>query len=273
VLPGREQLESFWEERGLAAAASEADAVCCTGAPEFLNRYVDRSQRLAMERLLAKISPLAGLRALDVGCGTGRWSRFLAAKGAHVTGVDRSGAMLAEARRRAPELDFRQMEATRLEFEADEFDLAAVVTVIQHLPHEEQESAIAELVRVVRPGGFVLAFDTDRKPSAFAARNGSFPRPRGEWRELWERSGADLVLLRGQEFSYPLRLARIGRRAESDREDGMPPSTRRGGQGWRREVLRLLVGASYVTEAVLANLTPRARGEHVAALYRIRQRA
>lgn len=270
--PGRREIEKFWDERGRAAALSEADAVCCTGAPDFLNRYVDRSQRLAVDRLLRTIGPLSGLRAVDVGCGTGRWCRLLAARGANVVGVDRSSEMLDEARRRAPRIEFRQADATLLPFDNDAFDVATTVTVIQHLPHEDQPAAIAELVRVVRAGGWIVAVDTDRKPNEFAARNGSFPRPRDEWVRLWMAAGADAVVVRGQEFSYPLRLVDLLRRA-----DGSPvadssgiPATRRAARGWRREVLRMLVGASYVTEIVAATCVPHAPAEHVAVLYRVR---
>ena len=55
-------------------------------------------QRLALEPWL-QVRP--GTRVLDVGCGVGRWSRLLAARGADVTGMDLSPTMIAEARRRA----------------------------------------------------------------------------------------------------------------------------------------------------------------------------
>src|SRR5688500_13342040 len=103
---------AHWEERGRAAAQSEADAVCYPGAPVFLNRYADWSQRRAIGALLGRVGPLGGRRVLDVGCGTGRWSRLLADRGAVVLGVDRSEAMLTEASRRSPGLEFRQMSAT-----------------------------------------------------------------------------------------------------------------------------------------------------------------
>src|SRR5918994_1402120 len=147
--------ESHWDERGLAASGSETDAVCYPNAPAFLNRYADWSQRRAVAALISKAGELAGRRVLDVGCGTGRWTALLAAHGAEAIGIDRSETMLAEARRRRPGLDFQQMDATRLDFPEDFFDLATVVTVVQHLEPADQALAAAEIARVVRPGGHV----------------------------------------------------------------------------------------------------------------------
>ena len=177
--------------------------------------------------------------------------------------------MLEEARRRAPEIEFVHADATRLPFADDAFDLGITVTVIQHIPHAEQPAAIAELVRVVRPGGWIIAIDTDRKPTEFAARNGSFPRPRGEWLSLWSQCGGDAVALRGQQFSYPLRLLDLVRRSGASRAGPAIPSQRRAARGWRRDVLRALVAGSYATEIVAAVIAPRAPAEHVAVLYRV----
>ena len=173
--------------------------------------------------------------------------------------------MLEEARRRG-EGEFRAMDAARLELRDDSFDVATAVTVIQHLEPSRQGAAVAELVRVVRPGGFVLAVDRVGKPDAFSSAHGTFPRPRDEWHRLWGDAGAELVDARGQEFSYPLALARLGRGGTSPGAAGR--TERRGGSGWRRYVLDALVAASYPTELV-AERIPRAPATHVAALYRV----
>src|SRR5688500_3047937 len=259
--------ESHWDERGLAAGESETDAVCYPGAPAFLNRYADWAQRRAVTALISNAGELSGQRVLDVGCGTGRWTALLAAAGAEAIGIDRSETMLAEARRRRPGLDFRRMSATRLEFPADSFDLATAVTVVQHLEPADQALAVAEIARVVRPGGHVLALDRVGRGSAFAAGHGTHPRTRDGWRALWRDAGAELVEWRGQEFSYPLAVAALGRTSVRPSELGR--TQRRGGRGWRRTVLLALVGASYATE-IVAPLVPGAPANHVAALYVVR---
>src|SRR5579871_5080303 len=90
----------YWEERARRFAGEGAGlaAVCAYGMPEFYNRVIHLEQRLALHPWL-RVG--AGKRVLDVGCGVGRWSRLLAARGAQVTGVDLSPTMIAESQRRA----------------------------------------------------------------------------------------------------------------------------------------------------------------------------
>ena len=70
----------YWEQRSRRFAARGAGlaAVCSYGMPELYNRAIQYSQRLA---LAPHLRVPAGTRVLDVGCGIGRWSRLLAARG------------------------------------------------------------------------------------------------------------------------------------------------------------------------------------------------
>jgi len=99
---------------------------------------------------------------LDVGCGVGHWGMLLASvlpAPVKVTGIDREGTWVAEARRRAAERGltsfvYEQGEATRLPFPDASFDLTTCQTVLIHLA--EPAAAVAEMVRVTRPGGLVV---------------------------------------------------------------------------------------------------------------------
>ncbi|HEY1483217.1 MAG TPA: class I SAM-dependent methyltransferase, partial [Candidatus Acidoferrum sp.] len=71
--------------------------------------------------LLDLLDAKAGERILDIGCGTGHLTSQIAARGAQVTGVDRSPEMIRQAREKYPELHFEVMDATQLEF-PDKFD-------------------------------------------------------------------------------------------------------------------------------------------------------
>src|SRR5271168_4566821 len=98
--PERYSPPLYWEDRA-QRFAGERDglaAVCAYGMPEFYNRAIDWEQRLALGPW---IRVKDGDRVLDVGCGVGRWSRLLAARGARVLGVDLSPTMIAQARCRA----------------------------------------------------------------------------------------------------------------------------------------------------------------------------
>jgi SAM-dependent methyltransferase len=108
----------------------------------------------AMRMLL---DPLPPSLVLDAACGTGRYSRYLAERGHRVIGVDRSPAMLAKARRKLPQTEFRDGDLEALPLEAASVAAAVCALALVHLP--EVGRAVAELARVVRPGGRVFISD------------------------------------------------------------------------------------------------------------------
>ncbi|MEV4279165.1 class I SAM-dependent methyltransferase [Actinoplanes xinjiangensis] len=99
-------------------------------------------------------------RVLDVGVGTGRNLPYLAAAPV-VSGVDVSPAMLAIARQRAADLgrpaDLREADAARLPFADGSFD--TVVSALSLCAIADPRAAIAEMWRVLAPGGRLLLFD------------------------------------------------------------------------------------------------------------------
>jgi SAM-dependent methyltransferase len=113
-------------------------------------------------RLLALIrglDPGPGRRLLDVGCGKGRFAARLAGLGSGVVGLDPSPAMIGAASGITKVLG----SARRLPFAAASFDGAYAVEVLEHLDDDGLERAIAEMARVVRPGGRVVLIDKNRR--------------------------------------------------------------------------------------------------------------
>lgn len=112
---------------------------------------------------------LAG-SVLDAGVGTGRNFPFYP-RGAKVTGIDLSEAMLARAaqRRKALGIDveLRRMDVTRLNFPDGTFDAAVATFLFCVLAEELQAPALRELARVVKPGGAVRLLEYVRPPGAF----------------------------------------------------------------------------------------------------------
>jgi ubiquinone/menaquinone biosynthesis C-methylase UbiE len=133
-----------------AFAAHSADAY-----EQVMGRW---SRRLAP--LLIRFGGLAdGDRVLDVGCGTGSLNFALpeAASVAAVVGIDQAEVYLASARSRAGDLrfSFRHADARALPFPDASFDRAYSMLVLQFIP--DADRAVAEMCRVVRPGGCVTA--------------------------------------------------------------------------------------------------------------------
>jgi SAM-dependent methyltransferase len=154
----------YWEDRAQRFAGEGAGlaAVCAYGMPEFYNRAIQFEQRLALRPWLG-VKP--GTRVLDVGCGVGRWSRLLAAKGAHVTGVDLSPTMIAQAQRRAAaegvaaRCQFRVQDLSKLEVEG-QFDVVLGVTVLQHiLDPQLLRAAVRGMAACLAPGGRMILLE------------------------------------------------------------------------------------------------------------------
>ena len=134
------------------------------------------AERAAWDRILDLVLPArTGLDALDAGCGTGFLTFELAARGHHVTGVDFAPAMIAEARRKAAErgvsIRLEEADAEQLPFPPGSFDLAISRHLLWTLPRPE--AAIAEWIRVLRPGGRLVVVDGQFDAGAAAAPPGS----------------------------------------------------------------------------------------------------
>lgn len=95
----------------------------------------------------------SGRDVLEVGCGTGLVLARIARFARHAVGVDLSPGMLARARERG--LRVQEGSVTALPFPDASFDVTCAFKVLAHVP--EIETALAEMARVTRPGGTVLA--------------------------------------------------------------------------------------------------------------------
>lgn len=98
----------------------------------------------------------SGQRILDAGCGPGGNGAWLASHG-RVVGVDVSADALRFVRARRSEIVPAFASITELPFRSESFDAAIEVTVLNQV--EEDARAVAELARVVRPGGAVVLFE------------------------------------------------------------------------------------------------------------------
>jgi len=106
--------------------------------------------------LLEMVGPRRAERILDVGCGTGIFTRDLLAAGAQVTGLELSLPMLRRAGKKASGLPFSMVQGDMrgLPFADGSFDKTISVTAIEFI--EDARGAVAELFRVTRPGGRIV---------------------------------------------------------------------------------------------------------------------
>lgn len=183
-------MRRYWETHQDVRAQADLDAdphalrnVCTFEAPSWLNEHYASGQEVVFDSLLSRVSSHGGGRALDVGCGGARWSERLSDAGWEVTGIDLQEALIENNRRRLPHIRFEQVALQ--EFESDaRFSLVCSVTVLGHVPHEDQPRAVEKLYSLTVPGARVIVLENtlDQAPHVFA-------NSPAEWTALFQNAG------------------------------------------------------------------------------------
>jgi len=160
------------------------------------------------------LAPPPGLRWIDIGCGSGAFTQLLIERcaPAEVQGIDPSEAQLSFARARSlgRMVQFHRGDASALPFGEDNFDAAVMALVIFFVP--DPTKAIAEMARVVHPGGTVATYVWDMMGGGHPlelmhaemhAMGFTAPRPprsdvtgAGSLRRLWMHAGLAAVEVR-----------------------------------------------------------------------------
>jgi demethylmenaquinone methyltransferase/2-methoxy-6-polyprenyl-1,4-benzoquinol methylase len=110
------------------------------------------------------IDPQPGERILDIAAGTGTSSVALTKTGATVVAFDFSPGMIAEGRRRHPDLEFVEGNAEHLPFGDDEFDVVTISFGLRNI--NDPKAALAEMYRVLKPGGRLVICEFSKPPRA-----------------------------------------------------------------------------------------------------------
>lgn len=154
---------SAWRD---TSGVSDAKARELAARLEHRARAEDESS--AREEYLSLLGLSPGERVLDVGCGSGVVTRAIARRvvpEGRVIGVDSSPALLAVAREYADashlagQIEWRLADCRKLPFTDASFDAVLAATVLAHVPGALD--ALAEMVRVAKPGGRIGVFDLD----------------------------------------------------------------------------------------------------------------
>lgn len=130
------------------------------------NPFNERGWR-TLARQFVKMVPLqAPLRVLDVGCGTGQSRQLYVERCSRYAAIDLAEAALKIARRQFSQAFWIKADACRLPFEDNSWDVVAFSSVLHHIP--DFWIALKEAYRVLRPGGYVFAFDPNLLHPAMA---------------------------------------------------------------------------------------------------------
>jgi ubiquinone/menaquinone biosynthesis C-methylase UbiE len=147
------------------STVAELDAVMQGRLADVLEtRGADRQQQALRRAFLDDVAFPAEARVLEVGCGTGVLTRVLAIwpNVSEVVGVDPAASLLTIARELAadlPSVTFLEADGRSLPFGDDSFDVVVFDSTLCHVPNPEL--ALAEAFRVLRPQGWLAAFDGD----------------------------------------------------------------------------------------------------------------
>jgi ubiquinone/menaquinone biosynthesis C-methylase UbiE len=241
VLSEPQDMRSAWEE-------SAAGVIAWFRAPGH-----DSYWQYHRDQFLDLLPP-PGRLTLDIGCGEGRLSRDLEARGHRVVALDASASMVAAAREADPEIETLLGDAADLPFPDGHADLAIAFMSLQDI--DDAAGAIREAARVLEPGGrLCLAvvhplgssgrFDGDEPDSPFVIR-GSYLQP-FRYRDQMTREGYSVTFEsehRPIEW-YFAALGAAGFLVESLRETPVPESavTEERQRRWQRLPLFLHVRA------------------------------
>jgi 2-polyprenyl-3-methyl-5-hydroxy-6-metoxy-1,4-benzoquinol methylase len=119
-----------------------------------------RSKARLLSAVMAELlEPGVSPRLLDVGCGVGALHPLLAPHCGELHGTDVSVPCIEEARRCNPEARYSAYDGVRLPYADGQFDVALAVCVLHHVPPSDRTTFVAEMARIVRPGGLTCVIE------------------------------------------------------------------------------------------------------------------
>lgn len=118
--------------------------------------------KLWRKKVLEKVAPQSGEKILDIAAGTGTSSMALKLPGVEVVAADFSKGMLAEGKKRYPELEFVFADAMKLPFKNNEFDVVTMSFGLRNV--QDRDKALGEFLRVLKPGGRLVICEFSHVP-------------------------------------------------------------------------------------------------------------
>lgn len=143
-------------------------------AADDYNVFSEAANLKLIDSFMRLARPQAGGKVLDLGCGSGIFTHFLAQRGLNATGLDLSPKLLELARRNFPEATFIEGDVEALPFEDGSVDAILLSGLVHHLP--DPSRCAQEAFRVLKKSGRFMAFDPNRaNPFMYLYRDRSSP--------------------------------------------------------------------------------------------------
>ena len=274
----RYDMKTYWSrvhELDEREGVDEMSLVMHHDLPRYYNTFYDHVESRAYFRAWGCAGIPDRGACVEIGAGRGRWTRRLLERRLDVHGIDISERSVRRLRELFPQAAFQAGSASEIAIPTGTIDLVSSVVVLLHLPPLEKESAIREISRILRPGGFaILVESTYVKDSASHV----FPLSAESWIDRFRNVGMDCVYQRGQEFVPLLRCAeKINHLATRWRM----PEARGAGRRFVASVLRaaryamnkspsrkLTVALSYLVEPFAELLLPSTFARHGVFVFR-----
>lgn len=155
--------------------SSEVQAKLWGANPADFAELIEPTGTPIFESLHEALGVTSGVDLLDAACGAGLGLELASKRGANVAGFDGTPELLAIARERLPEADLRHADLEAVPWPDESFDVVLSCNGVQYA--EDPDAALAELRRVVRPGGHVAVVTWGAAEQCDAARAMAAMRP------------------------------------------------------------------------------------------------
>lgn len=134
----------------------------------FYDLVVDPFNATLRRSVLEIAQPFAGMKVLEVGCGTGTSLGLFADAGCEISGIDLSSSMLDRAKKKLGDgADLQLGDASNMPFEDGAFDLVVGILTLHEMPFEMRRAVVSEMARVLSREGRVVLVDFHTGPYRF----------------------------------------------------------------------------------------------------------
>ncbi len=196
-------MKEYWDKRAVIGE-DVYKKVCMYNASFVFNEIMDKVQKKCLLDLLKKSrKPLNKMKVLEVGCGVGRWAKFMKSLGVDYVGVDISNKMIEAAKKNVSGVNFKVIDGESLsDFSSDYFDLVFTITVLHHIPYDRKNNLIKEIVRVTKKEGNILIIEDIIHKTNKQNNFNMFPYSVRGWVDIFKHFGCTPIKINKHKFLY-----------------------------------------------------------------------